>query len=77
MEAETLPHYSEAGGELGEHKGGGIGGGVTKEPRGKKMKKGGGKILKKKKKIRGVEKASVRGPQTKNFKLSKPNACSS
>lgn len=42
------------------------------------MKKGEGKILKKKKKkIRGVEKASVRGPQTKNFKLSKPNACSS
>lgn len=40
------------------------------------MKKGEGKILKKKK-IRGVEKASVRGPQTKNFKLSKPNACSS
>lgn len=38
------------------------------------MKKGEGKILKKK--IRGVEKASVRGPQTKNFKLSKPNACS-
>lgn len=25
VEAETLPHHSEAGGEPGEHKGGGLG----------------------------------------------------
>lgn len=31
---------------------------------------------KKPQKIRGEEKASERGPQTKNFKQSKPNACS-